>query len=145
MTIPFFPPDLFEDDRQLLLDLVHEIGTAPQQRFLLGEHTARFEEALRTSLGAADVVACSSGTSALTLVLHAMGIGPSDEVVVPAFGCAPLANTVVGLGSDAGVRGHRPVDDGGRPGPCGTSDHRPNQGDHARAHVLRDGRHAPHA
>ena len=99
MTIPFFPPDLFEDDRQLLLDLVHEIGTAPQQRFLLGEHTARFEEALRTSLGAADVVACSSGTSALTLVLHAMGIGPSDEVVVPAYGCAPLANTVVGLGA----------------------------------------------
>lgn len=99
MTIPFFPPDLFEDDRQLLMDLVHDIGTAPGQRFLLGEHTARFEEALRDSLGAADVVACSSGTSALTLVLHAMGIGPGDEVVVPAYGCAPLANTVVGLGA----------------------------------------------
>lgn len=99
MTVPFFPPDLFEDDRQLLMDLVHDIGTAPEQRFLLGEHTARFEEALRDSLGAADAVACSSGTSALTLVLHAMGIGPGDEVVVPAYGCAPLANTVAGLGA----------------------------------------------
>ncbi|CAL9372653.1 UDP-2-acetamido-2-deoxy-3-oxo-D-glucuronate aminotransferase [Streptomyces sp. enrichment culture] len=99
VTIPFFPPDLFEDDRQTLLDLVHALGTAPEQRFLLGEHTARFEEALRTSLGAADVVACSSGTSALTLVLHALGIGPGDEVVVPAYGCAPLASTVAGLGA----------------------------------------------
>ncbi|NDZ81082.1 DegT/DnrJ/EryC1/StrS family aminotransferase [Streptomyces sp. SID10853] len=99
MTIPFFAPDLFESDRQVLLDLVHEIGTAPAQKFLLGEHTARFEDALRTSLGAADVVACSSGTSALTLVLHAMGVGPGDEVVVPAYGCAPLANSVVGLGA----------------------------------------------
>ncbi|MFH9008145.1 DegT/DnrJ/EryC1/StrS family aminotransferase [Streptomyces afghaniensis] len=99
MTVPFFPPDLFEDDRQLFMDLVHDIGTAPEQRFLLGEHTARFEEALRDSLGAADAVACSSGTSALTLVLRAMGIGPGDEVVVPAYGCAPLANTVAGLGA----------------------------------------------
>ncbi|MFI8829578.1 DegT/DnrJ/EryC1/StrS family aminotransferase [Streptomyces afghaniensis] len=99
MTVPFFPPDLFEDDRELFMDLVHDIGTAPEQRFLLGEHTARFEEALRDSLGAADAVACSSGTSALTLVLHAMGVGPGDEVVVPAYGCAPLANTVAGLGA----------------------------------------------
>ncbi|UOB14883.1 DegT/DnrJ/EryC1/StrS family aminotransferase [Streptomyces sp. HP-A2021] len=99
MTVPFFPPDLFEDDRELFMDLVHDIGTAPEQRFLLGERTARFEEALRDSLGAADAVACSSGTSALTLVLHAMGVGPGDEVVVPAYGCAPLANTVAGLGA----------------------------------------------
>ncbi|CAM5746845.1 putative Pleiotropic regulatory protein [Streptomyces afghaniensis 772] len=99
MTVPFFAPDLFEDDRELFMDLVHDIGTAPEQRFLLGEHTARFEEALRDSLGAADAVACSSGTSALTLVLHAMGVGPGDEVVVPAYGCAPLANTVAGLGA----------------------------------------------
>ncbi|MFC6066629.1 DegT/DnrJ/EryC1/StrS family aminotransferase [Streptomyces ochraceiscleroticus] len=99
MTIPFFAPDLFEADREVLLDLVHEIGTAPDQKFILGERTARFEEALRTSLGAADVVACSSGTSALTLVLHAMEVGPGDEVVVPAYGCAPLANTVANLGA----------------------------------------------
>jgi dTDP-4-amino-4,6-dideoxygalactose transaminase len=97
--IPFFPPDLFEDDREVLIDLVHELGTGPAQRFILGEHTARFEEALAASLGAAHVIACGSGTSALTLVLHACAIGPGDEVVVPAFGCAPLASTVVNLGA----------------------------------------------
>lgn len=97
--IPFFPPDLFEGDRDVLLDIMRRVGLSPSQRFILGEHTARFEEALRVSHGAADVVACGSGTTALTLVLHAMGVGPGDEVVVPAFGCAPLANTVVNLGA----------------------------------------------
>ena len=129
MTVPFFPPDLFEADREVLLDLVHDIGTSADQRFILGERTARFEAALAGSLRqpagqvagevaggvagqvagqvsaedagqvAAEVIACSSGTAALTLVLHAMGIGPGDEVVVPAFGCAPLAATVVNLGA----------------------------------------------
>lgn len=97
--LPFFPPDLFADHRDVLLDIVHDIGTGPRQRFILGEHTARFEQALRASLGAADVVACGSGTTALTLILHSMDIGPGDEVVVPAFGCAPLASTVVNLGA----------------------------------------------
>ena len=97
--LPFFAPDLFEDDRAVLLDLIREIGLAPAQKFILGEHTVRFEQALRDWLGATDVIACASGTSALTLVLRAMGVGSGDEVVVPAFGCAPLASAVVTLGA----------------------------------------------
>ncbi|MBV8992217.1 MAG: DegT/DnrJ/EryC1/StrS family aminotransferase [Pseudonocardiales bacterium] len=97
--IPFFPPDLFEADRDALLDIVRDIGTRPAQRFILGEYTARFEEVLRGCIGAADVVACGSGTAALTMVLRAFGVGPGDEVVVPAFGCAPLASTVCSLGA----------------------------------------------
>ncbi|MFF7196368.1 DegT/DnrJ/EryC1/StrS family aminotransferase [Streptomyces sp. NPDC008079] len=97
--LPFFPPDLFEADREHLLRVVRETGTGPAQKFILGEHTARFEQALREQLGAADVVACGSGTSALTLVLAAMDVGAGDEVVVPAFGCAPLAGSVVALGA----------------------------------------------
>ncbi|RKS09713.1 dTDP-4-amino-4,6-dideoxygalactose transaminase [Nocardiopsis sp. Huas11] len=100
--IPFFPSDLFEGDREALLDTVHAIGTGADQKFILGERTAGLERALREGLGADDVVACSSGTSALTLVLTAMDVGPGDEVVVPAFGCAPLAAT-------AANRGARPV------------------------------------
>jgi dTDP-4-amino-4,6-dideoxygalactose transaminase len=98
-VIPFFPPDLFDADRQTLLDLIHRIGTEPAQRFILGPRTARLESELRTELGAADVIACGSGTGALTMILHAMGIGAEDEVIVPAFGCAPLASTVVNLGA----------------------------------------------
>jgi dTDP-4-amino-4,6-dideoxygalactose transaminase len=98
-VIEFFPPDIFEDDHETLFEIVREIGVAPEQRFILGDHTARFERELALNLGVADVIACSSGTSALTLILHAMGVGPKDEVIVPAFGCAPLAATVVNLGA----------------------------------------------
>ncbi|MEU3020297.1 DegT/DnrJ/EryC1/StrS family aminotransferase [Nocardiopsis sp. NPDC007018] len=98
-AVPFFAPDLFEADRDVLLELLYEVGTCPDQKFILGGRTACFEEALRAETRAADAVACSSGTSALTLILAAMGIGPGDEVVVPAFGCAPLASTVLASGA----------------------------------------------
>ncbi|MCX4747953.1 DegT/DnrJ/EryC1/StrS family aminotransferase [Kitasatospora sp. NBC_01287] len=97
--IPFFPPDLFEGDRAVLLRLLRETGTSASQRFILGEQTAAFERELGESLGGAEVVACGSGTSALTLVLAAMEVGPGDEVVVPAFGCAPLASSVLSVGA----------------------------------------------
>ncbi|MEU9017192.1 DegT/DnrJ/EryC1/StrS family aminotransferase [Actinomadura sp. NPDC048394] len=99
-TIPFFSPELFEQDRDVLLDIVHAVGTGRDQKFILGERTARLERALAARIGAGDAVACSSGTSALTLILAAMDVGPGDEVIVPAFGCAPLAATVI----DAGAR-----------------------------------------
>ncbi|MFJ6673507.1 DegT/DnrJ/EryC1/StrS family aminotransferase [Actinosynnema sp. NPDC091369] len=97
MSIPFFPPDLFDGD--LLLEVVEEVGLAPDQRFILGTRTAEFEAVLRDALGVADAVACGSGTGALTLVLSAMGVGPGDEVVVPAYGCAPLASAPLVLGA----------------------------------------------
>lgn len=98
-AVPFFPPALFDADRGVLLDLVREVGLDPEQRFILGRRTEAFEALLRDDLGAADVVACSSGTSALSLVLRALDIGPGDEVIVPAFGCAPLAASVAGTGA----------------------------------------------
>ncbi|PNG21369.1 DegT/DnrJ/EryC1/StrS family aminotransferase [Streptomyces cahuitamycinicus] len=98
-AVPFFPPALFEADRPALIGLVREVGLDPEQRFILGRRTAAFEDLLREDLGAADVVACSSGTSALSLVLRAMDVGAGDEVIVPAFGCAPLAASVAGCGA----------------------------------------------
>ncbi|RSM57244.1 DegT/DnrJ/EryC1/StrS family aminotransferase [Amycolatopsis sp. WAC 01376] len=99
MTLPFFPTDLFDDDREELLDIVRMVGLAPEQKFILGVHTARFEQVIRDSVGAADAIACGSGTSALMLVLRAMDVGAGDEVIVPAFGCAPLAAAPALLGA----------------------------------------------
>lgn len=48
-----------------------------------GPFLADFEEALARQVGVAHAEACSSGTAALHLVLHALGIGPGDEVIVP--------------------------------------------------------------
>jgi dTDP-4-amino-4,6-dideoxygalactose transaminase len=98
-TLPFFPPDLFEPDRATLVELVRDIGAGTDQRFILGTRTAAFEAALAATLGGAHVVTCGSGTSALSLTLAALDVGPGDEVVVPAFGCAPIASTVVTAGA----------------------------------------------
>ncbi|WP_370942346.1 DegT/DnrJ/EryC1/StrS family aminotransferase [Amycolatopsis sp. cg5] len=99
MTIPFFAPDLFDADHETLLGLVREVGLDPEQKFILGSRTAEFERVQRDAVGAADAIACGSGTSALLLVLTAMGVGTGDEVVVPAFGCAPLAAAPALLGA----------------------------------------------
>ena len=99
MTIPFFPPDLFEADRETLLKCVYEVGTDPEQKFILGRRTAELERALRDATGAGDVIACGSGTGALTLAVHTLDLSPGDEVIVPAFCCQPVASTVVNLGA----------------------------------------------
>jgi dTDP-4-amino-4,6-dideoxygalactose transaminase len=44
-----------------------------------------FEEELKEFLGAEHVIAVNSGTSALHLVLDALGIGEGDEVIVPSL------------------------------------------------------------
>ncbi|MFI1796404.1 DegT/DnrJ/EryC1/StrS family aminotransferase [Streptomyces sp. NPDC020379] len=99
MTIPFFPPDLFEQDRQTFKDLLYEVGTDPEQRFILGRRTAALEAELRLTTGAGHVIACSSGTGGLNLAVQALGIGPGDEVIVPAFCCQPVASSVANLGA----------------------------------------------
>ncbi|MER7988721.1 DegT/DnrJ/EryC1/StrS family aminotransferase [Streptomyces noursei] len=50
-----------------------------------GPMVRRFEQAFAEYNGSAHGVACSSGTTALTLALRALGVGPGDEVIVPEF------------------------------------------------------------
>ncbi len=67
-----------------------------------GPRVATFEKAFATYVGAPHAVAVSSGTAALHLALLAHGVGPGDEVVVPAFTYAATANAVA-------LTGARPV------------------------------------
>ncbi|MFJ9211261.1 DegT/DnrJ/EryC1/StrS family aminotransferase [Streptomyces sp. NPDC102264] len=50
-----------------------------------GPYVRKFESAFADYNGIAHGVACSSGTTALTLALRALGVGPGDEVIVPEF------------------------------------------------------------
>lgn len=52
---------------------------------ILGPEVAAFERETAAFCGAEYGVGCSSGTDALILALHALGIGPGDEVIVPPF------------------------------------------------------------
>lgn len=51
----------------------------------MGPRTLAFEEAFARHTGCGHAVAVSSGTAALHLALLAAGVGPGDEVIVPAF------------------------------------------------------------
>jgi dTDP-4-amino-4,6-dideoxygalactose transaminase len=68
-------------------------------RFVLGDEVARFEQAFARTLGTRHAVGVSSGTDALVTALHALGVGPGDEVVVGAFGFVAAAEAVVRVGA----------------------------------------------
>lgn len=53
--------------------------------FILGHEVALFEEAFASYCATRYAVGVASGTDALFLTLKALGIGPGDEVIVPAF------------------------------------------------------------
>ena len=63
-------------------------------RFLLGEEGEGFEREFAEWLGVEHVVACASGTEALALALLALGVGPGDEVLLPANTCVPTATGI---------------------------------------------------
>ncbi len=67
----------------------------------MGPWVAEFEEALRRAVGTADAVAVSSGTAALHVALLAIGVGPGDEVIVPAYTFPATANVVELCGARA--------------------------------------------
>ncbi len=67
--------------------------------FLLGPELEAFEQAFGGFVGAQHVVGVASGASALQLALAALGVGPGDEVIVPAFTAVPTAAAVLAVGA----------------------------------------------
>jgi dTDP-4-amino-4,6-dideoxygalactose transaminase/acetyltransferase-like isoleucine patch superfamily enzyme len=68
-------------------------------RFIQGETVQEFERDFAQILGAEHVVGCNSGTSALHLALRIAGVGPGDEVILPAMSFIATAWPVVYLGA----------------------------------------------
>ena len=64
-----------------------------------GKYVREFEAELEQYLGVKHAIVVSSGTAALHLSLLALGIGPGDEVIVPAFTFPATANVVVIVGA----------------------------------------------
>ena len=68
-------------------------------RVLLGEELEALERELASALGVAHVVGVASGASAIELALIACGVGPGDEVIVPALTAVPTASAVCAVGA----------------------------------------------
>lgn len=64
-----------------------------------GSRTAEFESRFAAMNGAQHAVAVNSGTAALHLAVLGLGIGPGDEVIVPALTFAATANAVYYTGA----------------------------------------------
>jgi len=60
----------------------------------LGPRVSEFERAWAARTGAREAVACSSGTAGLHCCLHALGLGPGDEVVTSSFSFVASANAI---------------------------------------------------
>jgi dTDP-4-amino-4,6-dideoxygalactose transaminase len=64
-----------------------------------GPRVAEFEAEFARRLGQPEAIAVSSCTTGLHLVLHALGIGRGDEVVVPSLSFIATANGVAHTGA----------------------------------------------
>ena len=68
-------------------------------RFVLGPEGQALEDELAARCGARYGVGVGSGTDALRLALIALGVGPGDEVITPAFSFVASASTIVMTGA----------------------------------------------
>ncbi len=90
--IPFFDLKVEEED----LEAVAE--TLRSGWLTMGPRTEAFERTFAEYVGAGHAVAVSSCTAALHLAYLAAGVGPGDEVIVPAFTFAATAAAVIYCG-----------------------------------------------
>lgn len=91
--LPYGRHDIGEDDIAEVVRILRSdwLTTGPEIR--------KFEQALEEFLDIPHCVAVSSGTAALHCAIRACGLGPGDEVLIPAITFAASANAVLYLGA----------------------------------------------
>jgi dTDP-4-amino-4,6-dideoxygalactose transaminase len=99
-------------------------GVLASADFILGPNVAAFEREAADYLGVREAIGVANGTDALVLVLDALGVGPGDEVICPAFTFYATAEAVARRGAtpvfadvDAATMNLDPEDVAGRVGP----------------------------
>jgi dTDP-4-amino-4,6-dideoxygalactose transaminase len=82
-------PDILERMREVL-----DSGV-----FILGPNVQAFEREAASYLGVPRTVGVANGTDALVLALDALGVGPGDEVICPAFTFYATAESIARRGA----------------------------------------------
>ena len=93
MNIPIARPQIGQEEEEAVLAVLRS------GRLSQGPEVAAFEREFAGASGTRHAVACASGTSALQMSLLALGVGPGDDVLVPALSFAATANAVIACGA----------------------------------------------
>ena len=91
--IPFSPPRIDEKSIEAVVEVLRSgwITTGPKTRGL--------ESKIQNYIGGGPVLCLNAWTNAVELVLRWWGVGPGDEVIIPAYTYAATANIVIHVGA----------------------------------------------
>ena len=93
MNIPFSPPDISEREIESVVETLRSgwITTGPK--------TKEFEKQIAAYVGTERVVCLNSSTAAMEMTLRLLGIGPGDEVIVPAYTYTASCSVICHVGA----------------------------------------------
>jgi len=86
--IPLASPDITDSD------ITEVVRVLKSGMLVQGPEVEQLEKKIASFIGVKHCIAASNGTATLHMSLIAMGIGPGDEVIVPAFSYIATANVV---------------------------------------------------
>jgi len=92
-NIPFSPPDMTEAEAKEVREAILSgwITTGPR--------TKKLEQQISEFVHTEKTVCLNSATAAMEMVLHLLGVGPGDEVIVPAYTYTATASVVQHVGA----------------------------------------------
>ena len=93
MKVPFSPPDMTELEAKEVREAILSgwITTGPR--------TKKLEQEISEFVHTDKTVCLNSATAAMEMVLHLLGVGPGDEVIVPAYTYTATASVVQHVGA----------------------------------------------
>lgn len=91
-NIPFSPPDMSEAE-------IEQVAEALRSGWITtGPKTKEFERQIAAYVGVDKAVCLNSATAAMEMVLRLIGVGPEDEVIVPAYTYTATASVTQHVG-----------------------------------------------
>lgn len=92
-NVPFSPPDMTEAE-------VNEVRDAILSGWITtGPRTKKLEQIISEYVQTEKTVCLNSATAAMEMVLHVLGVGPGDEVIMPAYTYTASASVVQHVGA----------------------------------------------
>lgn len=77
----------------------HFLEVLDSGNYVSGKFVSQFEDAFAKAHDAKFAIACNSGTSAIEIILKSLGLGPGDEVILPAMTFVATMEAVVATGA----------------------------------------------